>query len=243
MRLQRALNRSVSPSPPVRLGLLGGFELVVDGARVDVPASAQRVVAFLALRGRSEPRATVSSELWLDVPVERAAANLRNALWRLHTLRQRVIAEKCSRLGLAAEVSVDVEAVVATARKILTAGHNAPIDLDILSLDLLPHWDEDWVLFERERLRQLRLHAMESLADQLRGSGRFAEAVEAGLSAVAADPLRESAQRALIGAYLAEGNVADARRQFMMYRRLLWADLGVSPSPELTRLVGFDSSL
>ena len=155
-----------------------------------------------------EPRATVSSALWLDISDERAAANLRNALWRLGALRKRVITERCSRLGLAAEVSLDLERAVDKARKILEVSGssdgccNEEFELELFSRDLLPHWGEDWVLFERERLRQLRIHALESLAERLRRTGRFAEAIEVGLTAVAADPLRETAQRALILATL-----------------------------------------
>ncbi|KAF0956751.1 hypothetical protein MLGJGCBP_00266 [Rhodococcus sp. T7] len=237
--------------PQVRLGLLGGFELVVDGAQVDVAWSAQRVVAYLALGGRSQPRITVASALWLDVTEERAAANLRNALWKFRATRERVITTQTKKLGLAAHVTVDVTRVVEEARKLLDPGGSAGDSsecavgatiLDVLSRDLLPDWEDDWILFKREWLRQLRIHAIEALATQLRLSGRYAEAVEAGLSAVSADPLRESAQRALIEAHLAEGNVADARRQFVIFRRLLRDDLGVLPSHALSQLVGFTSA-
>src|SRR6266571_3495035 len=54
-----------------------------------------------------------------------------------------------------------------------------------LSIDLLPYWYEDWVLVERERFRQLRLHALEALCEQLTALGRFDHAVEAGIAAVA----------------------------------------------------------
>jgi DNA-binding SARP family transcriptional activator len=243
----------VAPQP-VRLSLLSGFELVVDGATIDVPSSAQRVVAYLAIHKRSLPRALVASSLWLDVTEERAAANLRAALWKLRDVRDRVVIARVNRLSLAAQVAVDVTTVVEEARGLLDAGRTgaAPdsdelppeqsaADLDLLSRDLLPGWDDDWILLERERLRQLRIHAIEALSDRLRRCGRHAEAVEAGLSAVAADPLRESAQRVLIEAHLAESNVADARRQFEAFRRLLRDELGVAPSPVLSRLVGLSS--
>ncbi|HSL67563.1 MAG TPA: bacterial transcriptional activator domain-containing protein, partial [Actinomycetota bacterium] len=85
--------------------------------------------------------------------------------------------------------------------------------------------------------RQLRLHALERLCEQLAAAGRFGVAVEAGLQAIAGDPLRESAHRALIKAHLAEGNVADATRQFRIYRRLARDELGVEPSSQAKDLV------
>jgi hypothetical protein len=35
--------------------------------------------------------------------------------------------------------------------------------------DLLPAWDDDWLVLERERHRQLRLHALENLSARLSG--------------------------------------------------------------------------
>ncbi len=103
-----------------------------------------------------------------------------------------------------------------------------------LAGDLLPGWYDDWVIVERERIRQLRLHALEVLCENLSRSGRHAQAVDAGLSAVAEEPLRESAQRALIAAHLREGNVSEAVRQYDRYRKLLGASLGLEPSFEVT---------
>lgn len=234
----------------VRLNLLSGFELLVDGDEVAVPPSAQRVVAYLALQSRPRPRTAVAASLWLDVDQERAAANLRAALWKLRHWRNRVIGQRADQLSLAPHVDVDLTALIREAHWLLDASRRGATDdvttsgerdrgyVDLLSRDLLPAWDEEWITFERERLRQLRLHAIESLSVQLRSSGRFAEAIEAGLAAVSADPLRESAQRVLIDAFLAEGNLVDARRQFEAYRHLLWKDLRADPSPELRARVG-----
>src|SRR6266446_1104354 len=62
----------------LRLGLLGGFEFRVDECPVRLPASAQRVVAFLALQARPLRRLFVAGSLWLDVPEERSSASLRS---------------------------------------------------------------------------------------------------------------------------------------------------------------------
>jgi DNA-binding SARP family transcriptional activator len=54
---------------------------------------------------------------------------------------------------------------------------------------------------------------------------------------VGADPLRESAQRVLVEAHLAEGNRSEALRLYAEHRDLVRRELGVEPSPELTALV------
>ena len=62
------------------------------------------------------------------------------------------------------------------------------------------------------------------------------------LAVVAEEPLRESAQSALIEAHLAEGNVAEARRQCAAYSAQLWMELRLRPSSELLRRVGLTAS-
>jgi len=101
----------------------------------------------------------------------------------------------------------------------------------------LPDWYDDWVLIERERHRQLGLHALEALASRLVQLERYGEAVDAALAAVAAEPFRESAYRALIAAHLAEGNASEALRQYEHFRRLLAEGLSLAPSPRMEALV------
>jgi two-component SAPR family response regulator len=74
--------------------------------------------------------------------------------------------------------------------------------------------------FERERIRQRMLHALEVLSRTLRNAGRYGEAIDAAMDAVAVEPLREAAHRALAEAHFAEGNVIEARCAFIRYRDL-----------------------
>src|SRR5262249_40788444 len=63
--------------------------------------------------------------------------------------------------------------------------------------------------------------------------GEYARAVDAAYAAIAVEPLYESAQAALIAAHLAEGNRIEAIRQFTAFRRLLYDETGLAPSPSL----------
>ena len=78
---------------------------------------------------------------------------------------------------------------------------------------------------------------LEALCTGLAAAGRFAEAADAGLAAVQGEVLRESAHRALITAYLAEGNCVEAIRQYRFFRELLRTQLGLEPSPLMSELV------
>jgi DNA-binding SARP family transcriptional activator len=108
---------------------------------------------------------------------------------------------------------------------------------DLLDEDLLPEWDEDWLRKGQEVFRERRLRALEAMTARLSDAGRHWQAVEAGLEAAVAEPLRESAQRALVKAYLADGNWGEALRQYRSFRDLLVAELGVEPSPEFLELI------
>lgn len=222
------------------LSLLDRFELRSEGDQVPLPHGVQRVVAFLALQGRAVPRAFTAATLWLDVPDHRAAARLRSALWRLPRPGPPVVEASGTHLRLSPAVGVDAREMLAKAHRLLDPfceDDAADIHVTHLSGELLPGWYDEWVIFERERLRQIRLHALEALCLRLVRTGLFGAAVEAAITAVAADPLRESAHRALIRVYLAEGNRAEAIHHFRRYRRLLRDELDLDPSPEIVDLV------
>jgi DNA-binding SARP family transcriptional activator len=225
----------------IRLALLGGFELTRDDCTVTLVTSAQRLLVFLALHDRPLTRAYVAGVLWPDVSEERSKGSLRSALWRLRLPGLHLCNATGQNIQLAANVTVDVREARGLARRVTNGGIKFP-DIafgDVLSLgDLLPGWYEDWVLIERERHRQISLHALEALCDGLAAEGRFAQAVLAGLAAVEGDPLRESAHRALVRTHLAEGNPCEALRQYHLYARLLRQELDLEPSETIKALVG-----
>ena len=225
-------------STETRLTLLNSFAILRGGYALQLPPGAQRVVAFIALHEHPLERAYVAGSLWLHTPEERAHANLRSALWRIRRVGQRLIETTGAQLRMGSEVTVDLREAEKVARR--TLAHGAPIDLDVAPLmgDLLPDWYDEWVLLERERFRQLRLCALEALCRRLTNAGRLNEALVAGLAAVAGEPLRESAHRALVSVHLAEGNVGEAIRQYRFCERLLREQLGVAPSASMEELVG-----
>ena len=230
-----------SPSTPVRLGLLGGFRLSVEAEDVPLPLNAQRLVCFLALHDQPLLRPFVSGSLWGESTDHRAGGSLRSALWRLRRATYPVVALTSDHIALSPTVAVDLREGEALAHRVLDPSQDlddvAEANEDVLSVDLLPDWTEDWVLMERESYHQLRLRALEALCRRLSAKGRFGQAVQAGLAAVSGEPLRESARRALIEAHLAERNVAAALREYDAFHQLLRDELGVGPSEDLRALV------
>jgi DNA-binding SARP family transcriptional activator len=81
------------------------------------------------------------------------------------------------------------------------------------------------------------LSALDALCDRLTRAGRHREALEVGHAAVGAEPLRESAHRALVRVHLAEGNAAEAIRQYRVFRQLVTEQLGITPSARMEALI------
>jgi DNA-binding SARP family transcriptional activator len=222
------------------LALMGALEYQSSGVSVPLPSSARRLLAFMGLRRGPLARVYVAGQLWLDSTEERAAGCLRSALWRLHRAAGEVVRSKGRELELAPGVEVDLDRVGAAAREVL--GGHGPVRPELVadlcaSRDLLPDWYDEWAEAERERFRQIRLHALERLCQRLTAERRFGEALEAGLAALRSEPLRESAHRVMIEMHLAEGNVGEAVRQYDSCTRLMSSALGVRPSGDLDRLI------
>jgi DNA-binding SARP family transcriptional activator len=232
---------SQSPvSEPTRLQLLQRFELRCGGAAAVVPESVQRLLAFLALRSRPQHRATVAGVLWMDAPERRADGNLRTTVWRARKIERDLIRSEGAYLCIGAHVMVDLTDNLVVTRQLVdnpTAPEDPGMTVDALCDDLLPAWYDDWVLLERERLRQIRLHGLEALCVRLTHLRRYSHAIEAGVLAAAEEPLRESTQYALISAHVAEGNLAEAVRQYDRYALVLDEQLGIAPSDRLRSLV------
>lgn len=227
--------------PRISLRLLDGFELWVDDRCVPVMPSSQRLLAYLAVHEGPVTRAALIAQLWPVTTQRRAAACLRSALWRLVKPPHPLIEVRGPILGLDPDVGVDLAAVrrytAQVAKPDPAPGPDPAVPLTALTAELLPGWTETWVNAERDWFRQRCLRALETLSHRFRTAGDHFRAHETALAAVRSDPLRESAHRRLIELHLADGNPAQAVRQYTSYRSRLRRELGLAPSPEIRQLI------
>lgn len=214
--------------------LLGDPYVVQGGHRCVVPEGCKRLLAFVALQGGRVDRRHAAGSLWPDGSEDRASGNLRSALWRLRGAGIDVVESDKVSIYLREWTTTDLDELCEWADRLI-AGTATDVDLHVPEWtstvsELLPGWYDEWVIFERERIRQRMLHALEVLSLLLRRAGRYGEAIDAAMDAVAIEPLRETAHRALAEAHVAEGNFIEARRAFVRYRDLARRELGVEPS-------------
>lgn len=222
------------------LTLLNGFAVTQDGRPRPIPASATRLVAYLGLQHQPVPRSRAAGVLWPNSSQDHAFACLRSTLWRLRKVLPELIQGEAEMLWIGAEVEADVDLVIRVADT-LASGHDPDegvvVPLGWFAHELLPDWDDDWVYIEREHFRMTALHALEQMSASYRRKGQFAQAIESALAAIAVEPMRESPRRALVAAFLAEGNISDALAHVKHYTAILDTELGVAPSAQLTGLV------
>src|SRR5690242_18053027 len=77
------------------------------GPPIPIPEGCQRLVVFLAMHGGRVDRRYTASSLWPVGNDERAAGNLRSALWRLNRAQVAILVSDKRSVGLRAEVLID----------------------------------------------------------------------------------------------------------------------------------------
>jgi DNA-binding SARP family transcriptional activator len=220
--------------------LVDEFALVRGGCRLSVPHMAERVLSYLALVGRPIARRRLAGALWPECIDQYASKSLRTALWRIRRIQDELVEVSSDRVRLDPDVSVDLTTLTDLAHRLI---HDpGPDDLARVPLllnrgELLPDWDEEWVVADRERYRLARLAALESAAEALLERHQTGPALMAASAVVQVEPLRESSRRIVMLIHLAQGNNVEAIREYVRYRELLRAEFGADPSPIIERLV------
>src|SRR6266511_4255848 len=226
--------------PRLNLALLGGFQGRVDAsAPLTLPTrKSQALLAFLALPpGRSHPREKLASLLWGGMREPQARRGLRQSLF---TLRKAVDAEPPALLIDGETValnptSVDVDVV--EFERHVAEGTPAALEraatlyrgelLEGLALQEAPF--EEWLLAERERLRELALEALAKLLRHQRTTEGTEAALRTGLRLLALDPLQEPVHRAVMRLYVQLGRRPSALRQYQICIGVLQRELSVEP--------------
>lgn len=217
-----------------RVSVLGSFTLTSGGAAVPLGVDSRRLVAYLAVHPRAQERAALAADLWPGVPAAAARKLLADAVTGIDV--PGLLHDEDDLLALAAGVDVDLTDALGLVRALPEIPASDSPDTGLLDADILPGWTAAWIAVERERFRQLRLHAIEERSLRLGAAGRYTEAVEMAQSAVHSAPSRESARRALIEAHLAEGNIAAAVAEYDAYQDLLRSSVGGPASSGLEML-------
>jgi two-component SAPR family response regulator len=236
----------------IRISVMGDFDVRrADGSSVAAEewrtGKTADLVRLLALRnGRPVRTDGIIEKLWPAAPTPRARASLRTASSQI----RRALQTNCvvrERDGLVLQGAwVDAVAFEEAHRRVgtaVTAGqHREVVTLarqaeELYRGDFHAYADDsEWAWTERERLRRLR---HELLCDAARSAlviHQDREALRFAQSAQVTEPASEIANRLLMRAHAATGEVSTALRLFNTYRLRLADELGVDPSPQTQAL-------
>ena len=223
----------------LELMLLGGFHArVVPGGAVDLPTrKAQALLAYLALpAGSLHRRDKLAGLLWGDMAKTQARGNLRKALfWLRQALADtEVLTVEGETVGLqAGAVSTDVgefERRVALGSATALAESADIYQGDLLAgLALQEPPFEEWLVGERERLRQLLTEALARLLAHQREAGAVDSAIHTALKLLTLDPIQEQVHRTLMRLYAQAGRRGAALRQYQACVTVLERELRTQP--------------
>ena len=232
----------------LRLTLLGGFEARHQtGEVLSLPSrKAQALLAYLALPlGRAHPRDKLAALLWGGIREESARASLRQVLFvarkAIGGSESAVLRQEGEALALIPS-AVDVD--VATFERAVAEGTPEALERaaalyhgDLLAgsaIDEAPF--EEWLIGERERLRELALEGLAKLLAHQRRGGVIEAAVGTALRLLALDPLQEVVHRTLMRLYAGLGRRGTALRQYQQCVNVLGRELGIEPEAETKQL-------
>ncbi|MER8967296.1 alpha/beta fold hydrolase [Mesorhizobium sp. M0159] len=229
------------------LYLLGGFDFAGDAAIVPaLSRKARAMVAYLALQsGHGQSREKLATLLWGVNGETQARMSLRQAV---STVRKAMQASGGGQfLTEGDKISLHVDGLdFDVARFEALAASLQPDNLEqalhVYRGDLLDGFGlkeeafEDWLRIERERLRAMAVAALDRLLAHYCATSDAASCVRVATRLLAMEPLREDIHRTLMRAYVAQGRVNLALKQYESCRDALRRQLDLRPESETRKL-------
>ncbi len=223
----------------LRIHLLGNLRMFDEGVavRFAAPPKTTPLLAYLLLhRGESVLRQVLAYTMWPDDPESEAKANLRRHLHQLQRAlpsappgRPWVLtSSEAIQWNPAADYWLDL----AEFEQLSGAEATWAEALTLYTGDLLESAYDDWLFYERERLRDLYFATLTSLILHHRAQREYQTAINFAQQLLGRDPLREDAMRQLLALRYESGDRAGALKDYERFARRLREELGVDPMPE-----------
>lgn len=227
----------------LRLCLFGTFELRRADTSITLSTrKTQALFAYIALYPEAHSREKLAALFWADSTDESARHSLSVALdqMRRHINRDLFLTDRTTvQWNPDVPLWIDVDE--------LRNWRQAPQESDSRLRDrialyrgeLLADMYDDWILRERERLRNTYLDALDALVEMLRARSDYAGAIEFALRVLQTDTANERAHQHLMFCYAMLGEREKAFDQYDACVRSLEEELGVAPSDETKTLLSW----
>ena len=222
----------------VRIDLLGGFRMTLDGQPVAgvLTSRLQSLIGYLVLHPEAVSRQQLAFLFWADSEESQARTNLRQLLHHLRSMLPRV-AQYLKSDHQTLCWRPDAECTVDTVAFEEAAAHG---DLEnaarLYRGDLLPALYDEWLESERERLKRVYEGVLERLVSDAEKGRDFAGAMRFAEIRLARDTLREASYQTLMRLYALNGDRAGALRIYQRCADVLRRELDVEPGPQTRRV-------
>lgn len=249
--LARELNivpepRDVEQWPwPIKVYTLGGFELLIDGAKTGYTRKAPKKVlallqAMIAFGARDVPDQKLIDVLWLDSAGDAARRSLAATVHRLRKL----LAHGDAIRQVGGKFTLDsrccwVDSIVFEEMLDRAAGREEESSSAIRLYRgpfLSQEDDAPCLVPTRERLRARFMHAVGKVGASLEKEGAHEKAIEVYWNGIEADNLVEPFYQGLMRCYDKLDRRSEAASAYRRLRQTLSVILGVAPSSETQRL-------
>jgi DNA-binding SARP family transcriptional activator len=240
----------------LRIKLLGELAICHDTEPIlDLSAKAIELFCYLFIyRDRPHTREALAELLWPDVPAKRAQKYLRQTLWQLQSslggsqaegAAPLVIGPGWLRVNVRASWWFDVDMIERTYQLCYEVGGAALSDEQIRAVelaaeiyegDLLATWQQDWCIYERERLQLSYLAILDCLMSFCETHELYARGVAFGLRILRYDPARESTYNRLMRLYYLAGDRTTALREFERCAAALAREFDLAPTRQTLAL-------
>jgi predicted ATPase/DNA-binding SARP family transcriptional activator len=251
--------------PRLELQLLGPFRAMLNGDNLSeaITGKQRALLAYLAVEAkRPHHRETLAGLLWSDQPTQKALHSLRQSLSSLRktlsddTNQQPILtlASETVQIDLTRDDILDsllfsqsLEMALGNHSRQGNGGrlnvralqravelYRGPF-LDQLFISGGPLFD-DWVALQREALSRQAVEALAILADYHERRGEYNPARQLLARLLEIAPWDENAHRERMRLLALDGQWSAAHNQYVICRRYLQEELGVTPSPETVAL-------
>ncbi len=193
------------------------------------------LLAYIVLHRKEViARERIAAQLWPDDPENAALGNLRRHLHYLKNVLPAnageyiLIDRRTLQWNLDLPMWLDVEAFEAASAdesRIQEA-------IELYRDDLLPLCEDDWIYFERERLRNVQTLNLERALALATARGDRRALLQHAQRLLALDPWREDVMRQLITLRRSLGDRAGALAEYERFAKRLQDELGTDPMPE-----------
>lgn len=237
-------------APILHIQLLNKFSLTYkDQTLANINTDRlQALLAYLLLhRNTPQRRQNLAFLFWADATDTEARANLRRELYDLRRAlpdadRFLLVDAKTLQWRVDAPFTLDVAEFEQAIHAAKQAANPALMQTALETAaalyqgNLLPDCDQEWILSEREQLRQKAIQALEQLVQLLQAQGDYRSAIRYTQQLLNVDLFNEAAYCHLMHLHKLNGDRASALQVYYQCMTLLREELGIDPSSEIRQL-------